>query len=301
MPLSIRYVRSLDDVIEPAVAFLSRPVDLFARQRIVVPTAGAKAWLSAKLAERLGASRGPDGKSLGDGIVANVDFSYPGTISSLISADTRPDADPWDVDHLTFTILEVLAGDRAAFEQVIKRAGGPLLAAGRIADRFDHYHFRRPGMILEWEGGQAELSPEADASGSRKTRHLGPGDKWQFDLWRKVQAAIGEPSPPARERKAIGPAPEAVLVAGLQGLSLHQIALLEEEWLALRGRCAAGSSLAAAPPGLGREGPAGLERHRAGPRGAGAGQRHRSARRFLAEGHPGVSVAPGLAGSPCGP
>ena len=220
MPLSIRYVRSLDEVVDPAVEFLSRPTDLFTRQRIVVPTAGAKAWLAAKLAERLGASIGPDG------IVANVEFSYPGTISSLISEGVRPDADPWDVDQLTFTILETLLGD-GSFEQVIKQAGGPLLAARRIADRFDHYHFRRPGMILEWEQGKKVLSPEADASGNIRERQLSPRDHWQFDLWRKVRATIGEPSPPARERAAEGPAPEAVLVAGLQGLSLHQIALLE--------------------------------------------------------------------------
>ena len=71
MPLSIRCVRSLLEVIDPAVEFLSRPVDLFTRQRIVVPTAGAKAWLAAKLAERLGAGKRADGESVGDGIVAS--------------------------------------------------------------------------------------------------------------------------------------------------------------------------------------------------------------------------------------
>jgi exodeoxyribonuclease V gamma subunit len=226
MPLSIRYVRSLDEVIDRAAEFLSRPVDLFARQRILVPTAGAKAWLTAELAKRLGASTRPDGTRMADGIVAGVDFSYPGTISSLISEAVRPDADPWDVDRLTFTILSVLVGD-SAFDHVIKQAGGPLLAARRIADRFDHYHFRRPGMILEWEKGHAQLSPEADAAGKRLARDLDRGDEWQFKLWQKVRAKIGEPSPPAREEKAEGPAPEAVLVAGLQGLSLHQIKLVE--------------------------------------------------------------------------
>ncbi len=229
MSLSIHYLRSLVEVVDPACEFLSRACDLFARQRIVVPTAGAKAWLAAKLAERLGASRGPDGQTLGDGIVANVEFSYPGTISTLLSDASRPDIDPWDVDHLTFTILEVLTeGEHEpACKQVIERAGGPLLAARRIADQFDHYHFRRPGMILRWEDGAAELSPEADAAGNYRPKRLIPRDNWQFDLWRKVRARIDEPSPPAREQEATGLAPEAVLVAGLQGLSLHQIALLE--------------------------------------------------------------------------
>ncbi|MFM9024240.1 MAG: exodeoxyribonuclease V subunit gamma [Planctomycetaceae bacterium] len=226
MPLAISYVRRLDDVLEPVCRFLSHDRDLFAKPRIVVPTAGAKAWLAATLAERLGASTGPDGACARDGIVANVDFSYPGTISTLVSDAARTEADPWDVDHLTFTILEVLARDDT-FAQVVARAGGPLLAARRIADRFDHYHFRRPGMILAWEQGKPQLSPEADVAGDRIARDLPARDRWQFDLWRQVRATIGEKSPPARERDAPGPAPDAVFVAGLQGLSLQQIALLE--------------------------------------------------------------------------
>jgi len=230
MPLSISFVHSLGDVIDSAARFLSRPGDLFVPQRIVVPTAGAKAWLVAELAQRLGANKTTNGSFGGDGIVANVAFSYPGTISSLISADTRPPDDPWAVERLAFTILEVLVEDAAGtrtFSRFVERAGGPLLAARRIADRFDHYHFRRPGMMLEWEAGKPVLSPEADTVGGRVDRPLSQRDRWQFDLWQRVRKAIAEPSPPARERTAEGPAPEAVLVAGLQGLSLHQIALLE--------------------------------------------------------------------------
>jgi len=230
MPLAIEFVRSLDEVIDAAAEFLSRPGDLFVPQRIVVPTAGAKAWLVAELAQRLGANHAANGSPGGDGIVANVAFSYPGTISSLISADTRPSDDPWAVERLAFTILEVLVEDAVGsrtFSRFVERAGGPLLAARRIADRFDHYHFRRPGMMLEWEAGKPALSPEADALGSRVDRPLSQRDRWQFDLWQRVRQAIAEPSPPARERTAEGPAPEAVLVTGLQGLSLHQIALLE--------------------------------------------------------------------------
>jgi len=222
MPLAIRYVRSLADVVEPAVEFLSRPVDLFVRQRIVVPTAGAKAWLAAELARRLGASD----SHRGDGILANVVFSYPGTISTLLEAEGRPVVDPWDVDHLTFAILRVLVAD-PAFATLVQRAGGPLLAARQVADRFDHYHFRRPGMILEWEAGRARLSPAADADGTIVANHLAAGDRWQFELWRKVRDTIGQPSPPAREQESPGQGPDAVLVAGLQGLSLHQITLLE--------------------------------------------------------------------------
>jgi exodeoxyribonuclease V gamma subunit len=223
MPLAIRYVRSLEDVIEPALKFLDRRVDVFARQQIVVPTAGAKAWLAATIARTLGAR----GASSGDGILANVEFSYPGTISSLLAPEAKPPVDPWDVEHLTFAILRVIVAV-PTYAAVIKRAGGPLLAARRIADRFDHYHFRRPSMILEWEEGHGVLCPETDEQGSVSAAALPKLDRWQFDLWRAVRERIGSPSPPAREQAAKGPGPEAVLVAGLQGLSLHQIELLQK-------------------------------------------------------------------------
>ncbi len=226
MPLTTCFIRAIEDVVEPAVAFLSRNVDIFTRQRIVVPTAGAKAWLAAELAHRLGATRSIDGSSHGDGIVANVEFSYPGTISRLLKPEGPPEIDPWDVENLTFSILKVIAHD-PAYAHVVRRAGGPLLAARRIADRFDHYHFRRPGMIRRWEEGDAGLSPEADEKGHTVARPLHSNDRWQFYLWRKVREVVGSLSPPAREREAEGPGPDAVLVAGLQGLSLHQIELLQ--------------------------------------------------------------------------
>lgn len=224
MPLAIRYVRSLDEIVAPTVDFLSRPVDLFARQRIVVPTAGAQAWLAATLARQLGAG---DAR-MGDGILAAVEFSYPGTIARLLDVAAGPEIDPWHVDQLTFAVLEVLARRRdAATVARVRRAGGPLLAASRIADRFDHYHFRRPGMILEWEAGRARMSPVADDRGRSVVPALAPQDRWQFELWREVRDSIDAPSPPARELAATGPAPDAVLVAGLQALSLQQITLLE--------------------------------------------------------------------------
>ena len=80
MPLTVSFIERLDDVVAHAVEFLSRDGDLFARPRIVVPTAGAKAWLHDRLARELGTS----GAGRGDGIVANVEFSYPGTISALL-------------------------------------------------------------------------------------------------------------------------------------------------------------------------------------------------------------------------
>ena len=113
MSLIISYVERLEDVVQPAVEFLSRERDLFAKPRIVVPTAGAKAWLWSELARELGGATGQDGKNLGDGIVANVEISYPGTIMSLLQPKWKPgDRDPWSFDALTFAVLDVITARR---------------------------------------------------------------------------------------------------------------------------------------------------------------------------------------------
>ena len=82
MPLSIQYVTSLDAIVDEAVEFLSQPMDFFTSYKIVIPTIGARSWLADKLARKLGSTA----KGLGDGIVAGVDFSYPGSLSLLIGS-----------------------------------------------------------------------------------------------------------------------------------------------------------------------------------------------------------------------
>ena len=225
MPLSIQYVTSLDAVVDEAVEFLSQPTDLFTSYKIVIPTIGARSWLADKLARRLGSTA----TGLGDGIVAGVDFSYPGSLSLLVGS-YEYENDPWSVQRLTFAVLDVITKSRD-YEWLIQQAGGPLLAARRIADRFDHYHFRRPGMILGWEAGKPALAPMAEEMNGADNQFIIPlsrSDRWQFDLWRLIRTAIDQPSPPVRDRNAEGPVPSAVLIAGLEALSLQQTEVLKK-------------------------------------------------------------------------
>ncbi|MGI9460851.1 MAG: exodeoxyribonuclease V subunit gamma, partial [Pirellulales bacterium] len=168
MALSMQYVTSLDAVVDEAVKFLSQPTDLFTSYKVVVPTIGARSWLAEKLARRLGSTA----TGLGDGIVAGVDFSYPGSLSLLVGSYEYKN-DPWSVNRLTFAVLDVIAksGD---YEWLIQQAGGPLLAARRIADRFDHYHFRRPGMILGWEDNKPVLAPMAEETNGADNEFMIP-------------------------------------------------------------------------------------------------------------------------------
>ena len=223
MSMRIEYVSRLDDICEPAAAFLASGQDIFECQHIVVPTMGVKAWLTSQLATRLGVSK----PGALDGVVANVDISFPGTLNRLLH--NRSGIDPWAVEHLTFHVLQVLSGTNA-YDVHIARAGGPLLAARTIADRFDRYHMRRPAMIRKWEEGIPVLSPTANddvRSGERVINSLSPSDVWQFHLWREVRKLINEPSPPTRDLEATAQVPSSILVAGLQTLNLQQIQVLQ--------------------------------------------------------------------------
>ena len=234
MALTIRYVTALREIVAPVREFLTRERDLFATPRIVVPTAGAKAWLWSELARTLGASgAGPDGAGSGngDGIVANVAISYPGTILGLLQPPRGREPDPWSFDPLMFTVLDVITGaDAADLELPFDVTREPLLAARRIAGLFDTYHVRRPAMIARWEAGLPHLSPVATEKRSIDSEWaadpLAASDAWQFRTWQAVRHTIGTPSPPARTRLHDDASREPLLVAGLQTLSLQQITAL---------------------------------------------------------------------------
>jgi len=245
MPLSISYVNRFEDVLEPTRAFLSRDYDLFAKPRIVVPTAGAKAWLWSELAKTLGARNG-------DGIVANVEISYPGTILALLQPTRGVEPDPWDFDRLTFAVLDVITAPGAvALGLPVDIGREPLSTARRIAGLFDEYHIRRPGMILEWERAEENpvLEPTANDvqhNGTPVPASLRDGDRWQFRLWRTVRHRIGLPSPPARRSVEHDRSRQPLLIAGLQSLTLPQLECLE----ALAAACPVEALLVHPSPGL---------------------------------------------------
>jgi exodeoxyribonuclease V gamma subunit len=228
MSLTVRFISSLREIVDPAIAFLSRERDLFAQPRIVVPSAGAKAWLENLLARRLGAG-GRD-----DGIVAAVEFAYLGAIAAWLQPPrVGATPDPWSLDRLTFAVLDVIRTDTGRTMGIpgdLTRE--PLLAARRIAGLFDEYHVRRPGMILEWERDQENpvLAPTAQdeqQDGIAVPASLRDGDRWQFRLWREVRRRIGVASPPKRRSVTLQDNHEPILVAGLQSLALPQLESLE--------------------------------------------------------------------------
>ena len=220
MSLQVEYVSRLSDVLAPALEFLRQPVDLFAKQHVVVPTAGVKAWLMSEVAKQLGTS-GPNSE---DGIIANVEVDFPGSLTKFLKPPVIGERDPWLIENLTFHVLDVISAD-AQYEPIITRSGGPLIAARAIADRFDRYHVRRPAMIRLWEQGKATVSPTAH---NPNAKQLNTTDMWQFQLWSEVRKRIGQPSPAARKPELSSKTPKQILVVGFQSLSPGQIdALLQ--------------------------------------------------------------------------
>lgn len=241
MGLRVGFVETLEQVVDPVISHLTSNVDridLFATDHIVVPNAGVRAWLLQQLAHKMGATDG-----LTNGAVGNLNIGFVGLLDRFVMPD-RSREDPWDVDRLTFAVLQAISNlsgetDLAAN---ISRLGGGLKAARVLADRFDRYHARRPHMIRCWEAGRAELSPfigeeqvltdDGLTEAMLVVPPLAVADQWQFTLWREVRRLIGMPSPPARSADALtrlreNPGafdiPERLAIVGLQSISARHM------------------------------------------------------------------------------
>ncbi len=167
------------------------PVDPMSPEWVAVPTVGMRRWLALELARSLGAS----GPGAGDGVAANIDFPFPGALRTAVLEAGSLDrvGDPWRVDCLVWAVLEVLRSrrdDARLGPLTVLPAGATWFGrARRIADLFDRYAVRRPGLVLNWSAGR-----DVDGTG----RPLAAHDSWQPHLWRLLRALVGVPSPPER-------------------------------------------------------------------------------------------------------
>jgi exodeoxyribonuclease V gamma subunit len=235
MALKVRYVGNLADIVEPVAEWVCRAPagqPIFHTEHLLLPTNGAKAWLMPELAKRVGTRPG-----MTDGVVANVQVGYLGSLNKFVVPQRYRDFDPWSIETMTAAILGIIAGD-PVYEPMIHRAGGALSAAARLADRFDRYHARRPMMIRAWEKGSPVMAPTtADSFNDGEWRAGDLGDqRWQFDLWRALRDVIGVAPWPVQVEVAVQQlrrgenvvgVPSRLMVAGMQSLSLGAVELLE--------------------------------------------------------------------------
>ncbi len=235
--LHLHHADHLDPLIDALASVLAAPVtDPFTPDVIAVPTAGARDWVTAGLGRRLGTT------GAGDGVAANLEFLFPGALVARALGVRRrpgePDDDPWSLERMTWTVLEVLAQGKVAVPRG-SGSGGPerpvdrWALARRIADLFDRYATQRPRLVEAWaEGRDTDGTSMPDGAPAP----LDDAHRWQAELWRLVRERIGTPSPPERlpgllqalRRGELEPAlPERVVLFGVASLAPAPLTALQ--------------------------------------------------------------------------
>ena len=77
-----------------------------AAEVVSVPTRGIERWLTQRLSAHLGRHA-----RTADGVCANIDFPFPGTVVNgalALAAGTEPDSDPWLPQRAVWPLLEVV-------------------------------------------------------------------------------------------------------------------------------------------------------------------------------------------------
>ena len=192
--LHVRTGDSLGGLATELAEVLRTPLDdPMQAEWIGIPTQGVMSWLEIELARHLGAQPGRN-----DGIAANIDLKFSGDLHRRILAaheGQRDGTDPWHIDRLVWTVVQVLADeadDQASLIAPIARlAGGGSLygQARRLADLLDRYISNRPQMVRQWANGHA-----VDGAGAP----IETSASWQPALFQLVRARIGAPSPAER-------------------------------------------------------------------------------------------------------
>ena len=186
-----------DDLVSMLAGLVAEPLeDPMTPEVVSVPTQGIERWLSQRLSARLGVTSGAH-----DGVCANIEFPFPGTLVATalaLAAGNDPKADPWLPERAVWTLMELVdehfeepwlapladhirnsgvSGDRA--ELVTPEEPKRFSIVRHVADLFDRYAVHRPDMLQRWAAGSVQLDEAA----------------WQFELWRLLRERIGRPSP----------------------------------------------------------------------------------------------------------
>jgi exodeoxyribonuclease V gamma subunit len=224
--LQLHHAARFDTLLDALARVLApAPADPFTPDVVVVPSAGS---LDAAMA----------GLGVRHGVVANTEFIFPGAFVAR-SLGGAADADPWRIDRLTWYVLEELvSGTTEGLPMTADHDAWAL--ARRIADLFDRYGTQRPPLLRSWAAGPDARGVYLDGTHTLRggvpiPGELDPAMVWQAELWRRVRARIGVPSPAERlpgmldalRSGEIAPLlPERVCVFGLASLSPSMLSVL---------------------------------------------------------------------------
>jgi exodeoxyribonuclease V gamma subunit len=195
-----------DRLVEALAGLLADPLDdAMVAEVVSVPTRGVERWVAQRLSATLGASAGR-----ADGVCANIEFPFPGRlVNEAVDAATPGPVDPeiWRPERMVWPLMDVAEasldeawlaplvgyiGSAEPARATAAPAGGTdrrFGAVRHVADLFDRYAVHRPGMLRAWAEG-------IDVGGDGAAL---PDDcVWQAQLWRKLRARLGTPSPAER-------------------------------------------------------------------------------------------------------
>ena len=138
-------------------------------EAIIVQSRGMERWISMALARR-------------NNICANVWYPFPNAFLATMFRRILPDISqpsPFDREILTFRILKTLSAilDRPHFSPLRRYLADDdnglkaYKLSLKLADLYDQYLVFRPDLILQWEAGQGDDSPDG---------------RWQAELWRAL-------------------------------------------------------------------------------------------------------------------
>ena len=131
------------------------------REWVAVPTVGMRRWLALELARSLGAS----GPGAGDGVAANIEFTFPGALrQAVLTAGTGDGVgDPWQVDCLGWAV----------------RRGAALEATTTVSPGSPSCPPVRPGSGVPGASPTSSTAtqcagPSSSSTGGRATTSTGP-------------------------------------------------------------------------------------------------------------------------------
>ena len=214
MSLLIHRAERADRLSEGLGEVLSQPLDdPFAIEIVCVPTRGVERWLAQRLSHQLGTAVDSD-----DGVCAAIDFCSPRRLlARALDGIHSVGEDQWQPGRAVWPLLRVIEEARGEswldllWSYLGDRQRGPRPAAAaddskaqvrgdrrwsiarHLAGLFATYGSSRPAMIHRWLAGD-----DVDGSG----RPLPADWSWQAELWRRLRAEIGSPSPAERIRTA---------------------------------------------------------------------------------------------------
>lgn len=228
-----------DHLCDLLAGVLTKPLDdPMPAEVVAVPTRGVERWLSQRLSHRLGCS---DGR--GDGVAANIEFPFPGSlVGSSVAAATGVDPafDPWMPERAVWPLVEVIDSKLsdpalaplaehlvAASPSRDDGAVARFAAARHLADLYDQYGVHRPDMVRSWALPGEEVVTSLG-------RHA-----WQARLWRMLREHLGVASPAERLGEAVERlADERALVGFPDRLSVFGLTRLPPSYLAVLGALA---------------------------------------------------------------